>query len=516
PSWNWWEHQDEVKETAMNADAHLTSHAIEQHVVNELDAEASFDPAITYNKGQSFLRMLELYLGEDTFRAGVRRYVKARAYSNATSGDLWQALSAASGQDVERIASGWTTQPGFPVVSVRASCDAAGNRTIALAQRRFVYEGNDPAHPRWQIPLVVRSGANGAPKRVLLARDGQTTRAGRCDQPLSVNAGDVGFYRVAYDDATFARNRASFRALPDADKIALLDDQWALAEANQAPLGSYLALVSSMGDDLDARAWEQIVASLAAIEIDERGTPGHDAFVGYARSVIRPLVAALGWDARANDSPATQKVRHDAIEELGGWSEPAVVAEARRRFDAFVANRSSLAPDDQGAVLTVVAKNADQAAFDRLHAIAKSSREEGEVRRYYGALTAVRDPKLAAQALDILMSSELPPQVAGARNRIVLEMIPENPQLVWGFYQSHSAELLASRSEFERAISMADVPAKFWQAAPLDQLESYVKAHVPPNAGTYVARGMERARFSLALKGRLVPAADAYVAAHRS
>jgi len=62
PSWSWAERQDASKETAMNADARMTSHAIEQHVVNELDAQASFDSAITYDKGQGFLRMLEAYL----------------------------------------------------------------------------------------------------------------------------------------------------------------------------------------------------------------------------------------------------------------------------------------------------------------------------------------------------------------------------------------------------------------------------------------------------------------------
>ena len=90
PSWSWSERQDASKETAMNADARVTSHAIEQHVVNELDAGASSDGAITYDKGQAFLRMLEAYLGPDTFRAGIRQYIAARAYSNATSADLWQ------------------------------------------------------------------------------------------------------------------------------------------------------------------------------------------------------------------------------------------------------------------------------------------------------------------------------------------------------------------------------------------------------------------------------------------
>ena len=91
PAWKWWEGQDADKESAMHADAQSTSHAIQVHVVDEQQASSAFDPVITYSKGQAVLRMLESYLGEDTFRDGVRRYIKARAFSNATSGDLWQA-----------------------------------------------------------------------------------------------------------------------------------------------------------------------------------------------------------------------------------------------------------------------------------------------------------------------------------------------------------------------------------------------------------------------------------------
>ncbi len=516
PTWSWSERQDASKETAMNADARVTSHAIEQHVVNELDAQASFDSAITYDKGQAFLRMLEAYLGPDTFRAGIRRYIQARAYSNATSADLWKALSAASNRDVEKLASGWTTQPGFPVVAVHATCDASGNRTIALSQRRFLLTGTDPANERWSVPMDIRVGANGVPQPTLLTTDGQTLPAGRCDEPLSVNAGGLGFYRASYDDATFAVNRKNFAALPDADKIALLDDQWALAQANQAPLGSYLALASAMGGDLDDRAWDQIAGALASVEDYERGLPGHDAFVTYARSVLRPVFDRLGWDAKPNENAPTQALRRTVIERLGAWGDPVVVGDARRRFTAFLADRTTLSLDDQAAVLGIVAENADAATFDQLHALAKSARDEAQARVYFSALVSVRDPKLLQQALDAVMSPELPPQSAGIRGRLVLAAAGYNPQLVWHFYQTHSDALLGATSEFSRALSMSAVPSTFWRAAPLDQLQAFVKAHTPPTAGVYIARGMERARSSIALRDRLVPAANAYVATHHT
>jgi hypothetical protein len=38
PDWKWWEDQDDDKESAMSADARASSHAIQQHVTDELQA----------------------------------------------------------------------------------------------------------------------------------------------------------------------------------------------------------------------------------------------------------------------------------------------------------------------------------------------------------------------------------------------------------------------------------------------------------------------------------------------
>ena len=121
-----------AKEAAMEGDARSTTHPIQQRIATEAEANSAFDD-ITYKKGQSFLRMLESFLGEDVFRDGIRRYIAAHKYSNTTTADLWNALSEASNKPVGEIAAGWTEQPGFPVVKVKREADGK----IRLTQERF-------------------------------------------------------------------------------------------------------------------------------------------------------------------------------------------------------------------------------------------------------------------------------------------------------------------------------------------------------------------------------------------
>jgi aminopeptidase N len=511
PSWKWWEGQDARKDRAMHADAFAVSHAIEQHVTDELQASNAFDPQITYDKGQAVLRMLEAYLGDDTFRDGVRRYIKARAFSNATGMDLWNALRAASGKDVGDVAAGWIEQPGFPVVSAAAECDAAGNRSITLSQSRFLLRGTDPHASRWKIPVRIRAGVDGEPQALLLVRDGQSAPAGRCGEALSLNPDAIGYYRARFDAASFAANAKSFSQLHDGDRIALLDDQWALVESGTEPLGNYLALAASAGVELDTRIWEQIAAALSTLEYDERGTAGHAAFAAYARSIIQPIASRLGWDARPGETPDVLELRRTLISKLGAWDDQSVIDEARRRFTAFTLDHAAIAPDDQPVILSIVARRADAAAFDQLHRIAKEAKDETEQRRYFMSLMDVGDLKLGAQAAAIALSDEIPPQGAHWRLALVARLAEQQRALAWSTFTSNAEMLLAPNPKYAPLIMTQGVPVIFWDCVPLDQLEAWVRAHAPAGMSANIERGMETARFNQAEKNTLVPAADAYV-----
>ena len=515
PGWNWWEREDRSKESAMRADAQGTSHAIEQHVTNDTQAQAAFDPEITYDKGQAVLRMLEAWLGPDVFRDGVRRYIKQQAFSNASSADLWHGLRAASGRDVESLAASWTTQPGFPLVRVDAACAGDGARTLTLHQERFLLQ--EPAKAgvargHWRVPLQIRSGT--APVRTgLLEDEGQTVEAGRCDQALSVNAGAIGYFRVQYDEATQRTTLAHFQDVPRADRIALLDDQWALVESDRAPLGTYLALVDAMHGDLNERAWEQITGALATIEQAERDAPGHEGFTRYARSVLQPLADRLGWDARADESPGLQKLRRTVLRDLGAWGDAAIVAEARSRFTAFLADRKAITPDDQGMVLGIVAQHADAATFEALHGVAKGAANETELLRYYQTLMAVHDPALAAQAAAIALSDEIPPQAASRRLGLVFALEDEHPALAWQTLTSHLEPLMAAQGQYRWLILAQYVPLGFWRALPPDEMDAWIRSRVPAGLAPNLERGMEGARFRIKERDALVAAADAYLAA---
>jgi aminopeptidase N len=513
PGWRWWEQEDDSKESAMAADARTTSHAIEQHVTNEMQAAESFDSDITYSKGEALLRMLEAYLGEDVFRQGIRAYMKSHAYSNATAADLWNALKSASGKKVPEIAADWIEKPGFPLVKVTAACDASGSRSVTLRQKRFLLNGGSANAAAWQVPLQIRAGT-AAPRNVLLDTQDQKIAAGRCDEALSVNADAVGYYRVQYDAGTLAVNTRLFPAAVDGDRIALLDDQWALVGSGETSLQSFLALASAMGGDRDARAWQQILRALAIIEYAERRSPGYEAFAAYARALIKPVAETLGWDAAPQETPDVGDLRDTLLRDLSRWGDQATIDEARRRFAAFVKDPRGVSADAQTTLLTIVAQNADAATFAQLHTLAKGAKDDTTMERYYGALARVRDPELARQVVQIALSDEIPPQANTLGRRLIQRLAREHPRLSWDTFIAHQDQLMKSISSFDRAMSLAQqAPATYWDALPLDQLEAWVSANIPKGTSDNLARGMETAHYLAAQKPALIKAADAYLAA---
>jgi len=493
----------------------LEHHPIEQHVTDELQAANSFDSDITYSKGEALLRMLEAYIGEDVFRQGIRSYMKSRAYSNATAADLWNALAQASGKNVPAVAAQWIEKPGFPLVQVTAACDSSGNRSVTLRQKRFLLDGGSANGATWQVPLQIRAGT-AAPRNVLLDTQDQKIAAGRCDEALSVNADAVGYYRVQYDADTLAVNTRLFPAAVDGDRIALLDDQWALVGSGEASLQSFLALASAMGGDRDARAWQQILRALAIIEYAERGSSGHEAFAAYARALIKPVAETLGWDATPQETPDVGDLRDTLLRDLSRWGDQATIDEARRRFAAFVKDPRGLSADAQATLLAIVGQNADAATFAQLHGLAKGAKDDTAMERYYVALARVRDPDLARQVVQIALSDEIPPQANTLCRRLIQLLAREHPRLSWDTYIAHQDQIMRSISSFDRALGLAQqAPVTYWDALPLDQLESWVRANIPKGTSDNLARGMETAHYLAAQKPALVNAADAYLAAAR-
>src|SRR5437867_3443953 len=278
-----------AKEQAMEGDARSTTHPIQQPVATEAEANNAFDD-ITYKKGQSFLRMLESFLGEDVFREGIRRYVAAHKYSNSTTADLWNALSESSGQPIAEIAAGWTEQPGFPMVKVKRG---EGGK-VSLTQERFTINSKNAPPLEWKIPLTY-SIIGEAPASLLMTSKTDVLENIPADRALKLNVRGAGNYRVEYDEPSWILLLQALPKLGAEDRVNLLSDAWALVQPDRAPVSLYFGFVEKLPASTDIAEREQVVNVLDFINSLLVEDPKRGNFQRYARSLLRPTFDTLGW-----------------------------------------------------------------------------------------------------------------------------------------------------------------------------------------------------------------------------
>src|SRR5213592_2384622 len=496
-----------AKEAAMEGDARSTTHPIQQPVATEAEANSAFDD-ITYKKGQSFLRMLESFVGEDVFREGIRRYVAAHKYSNSTTADLWNALSESSGQPIAEIAAGWTEQPGFPMVKVKRG---EGGK-VSLTQERFTINFKNAPPLEWKIPLTY-SIIGEAPASLLMTGKSERLQNIPADRALKLNVKGAGNYRVEYDEPSWSLLLETLPKLSVEDRVNLLSDAWALAQADRAPVSLFFGLVEKLPASTDIAEREQIVNVLDFINGLLVGNPEREKFQRYARSLLRPTFETLGWEPKQGEPPTTGNLRASSIEVLGDLNDPEIVAGCRERFEKYLANSASLAPDLRPAMFAIAGRNADEKTWTKLHELGVKTTSIEEKQNYYNALACATDPRLVKKTLAIALTDELPT----SRATFLVPRVGrdgDHPDIAWEFARTNMKALLA---KIDAAGANRYAPSLFTFFSDdlrTDELKTYAKNNLPPASAPEVAKVVDEVQFRSEFKKRLVTQLNTWLDHH--
>ena len=488
----------------MGRDAYATTHPVVQHVETVEQASQAFD-GITYGKGSAVINMLEDYVGADAWRAGVRSYIAKRAYGNALTDDLWAEVDrAAPGRQFTQVAHDFTLQPGVPLIKASATC-TNGRTTVALEQGEFTVDRPDKTPLRWRVPVAVRGGDGTVAKALV---DGQASVELPGCGPVLVNDGQKGYFRTLYAPAQFKALGDGFAGLPVVDQLGLMLDASALAAVGLQPESDMLDLTTKVPLDGSPNLWQLVAGTLGGIDDLSQGNPRQPAFRAYARMRLSPKFEQLGWEARAGDSATTKQLRTSLIGILSTLGDDKVVAEARRRFAAFEADPASLPADLRRTVLGIVARNADTATWDRLHALARKETTSLLRDQYYGLLASAKDPALAQRALEMALTDE-----PGATNAadMIARVAEEHPEMAFAFAVAHRAQVDQLVDSTSRARYYPGLAAGSVDPAMVGKIRSFAEAHIAPTSRRdteTVAAGIET---RIKLRAKRFPQVDAWL-----
>ncbi len=440
PEWKRWTTFGVSRAAAFATDALWSTRPIEFEVRAPRDADAMFD-VLTYEKGASVLRMLEQYLGPEVFRAGVREYLRAHAYGNADTGDLWQALGRAARAPVGDMMHGWIFTPGFPLVSARQE-----GAHLVLRQQRFTYLPEPPdfvratgdAGQRWQVPVRVRIGRGEGARveRVLLADAEARLPVPAGAEPVVVNEGGHGFYRVRYDDSLRQRLLHHLPGLEPIERFNLVSDAWATAVAGLARVADYLEMLTHFHRERDRNVWTAILASLQALTRIVRPEDRHG-LESFTRNVLASAVADLGWAPRAGEDELTRQLRGDLLRAVGTvGNDPAVQVRAAEVYAQALADPAAVDPNVLPALIGILAWAGDAARYEEFLQRFRTASTPQEEQRYLYALAAFRSADLLRQTLERTVNGEIRTQDAPFVARALLLNV-DGRETAWAFVKQH-------------------------------------------------------------------------------
>jgi tricorn protease interacting factor F2/3 len=458
---------------ALDTDSLETTHPVRTPVEGPEEIAQTGD-AITYGKGASVLRMLDAYLGETAFRAGVSDYLNRFRFQNARTADLWEALGRSAKVPVSSLIGPWVDRPGLPVVLARL-----GPSGLELEQSRFAYRGSRE-EPPWPIPLAL--DVDGRVNRLLFDTHARTVPVPD-SATLHLNPGAVGFYRVQYDPVLLDRLLQALPGRPAMDRWVVLNDLVAFVFAGTVEWATYARFARSLGVTSDRLVAEEAVDGLTEAALLR---PDTGAVQEVARSFLADLTDRVGVERPPEELPATGILRERATR-----ARAMVDAGFARALSERFVEWDHLDPDLRAAVGIARARTEGAAGYHEIRRALERSPSEAETLRLEVAQAWSGEPSLVAETLDLVRS----PSFNRGHVGIVVAHAASNPAgrpLVQPWLERHLPELRETFRGSPTLSSLLEYAIPYAGLGRAEATAGFYRAHPYPDAARGIAKGLER------------------------
>src|SRR3990167_4207784 len=391
PKWDiWTQFSTNDLGRALHLDALLNTHPIEIPVHHPDEIGEIFDE-VSYAKGASVIRMLASYLVEKDFRAGLHHYLKKHSYKNTETLHLWQAFEKVSGKPVAKMMHNWTSKPGYPVVKAQMV-----KGKINFSQSRFfaspISAKKSKDKTKWEFPIIFKQN--------------------------KVNFGEAGFYRTAYSKELLEKLKIPVekKLLPARDRLGIIRDLFALAEAGTIPTTDALEFLPSYKNEDNYTVWLEIATGLARLEqllattavggVPQKAGKHQNNLNKLILDLFSPLAKRLGWEKKKSEVHTDALLRSLAISRAGRSGDKEIITKAKKKFVAFQKG-GHINPDIRGAVYGIVETWGGIKEYEVFMKLYKKETLHEEKNRIGGALGDFRQDKILCEVAHFALSKDV-------------------------------------------------------------------------------------------------------------
>ena len=497
PEWDMWtQFLLEDTNAGLVLDGLTNSHSIEMPVTNPSEIGELFD-AISYSKGAAILRMLEVFLGEETFRAGVKTYLSTHQYANARTKDLWNSLTLVSQKPIGKIMNTWIKQPGFPILEIGKDSDL---NLVTIEQNRFLYSHilGDESSGKWEIPLSLE--ATGSSKSVLINTN--ITRIPVVNPlDLKINTGHVGFFRTNYSPEQWESLKVSIvqNKLSANDRLGIQNDAFALTKGGYLSPEIYLSLTEAYKYESHVSVWESIAINLKWIERLIYKKSYFKRFQLFCQNLFIEKATSIGWDAAPGEKHLDSLLRSVLLTRIAAYGHSDTLHTGLTRYSRFLEDPSSLQPDLKDIVFGIAAKQGSQRTFDEMFTLYENSDQHEEKVRMLRAMSMFSDNDLLKKTLAISLNQDL------VRNQDVVSLVTSIANnnagltMAWDFVKSNWPEFDRRYGDGGFAIMrLVAMTGNFISSRKADDVKAFFENNPTPSAARTIKQSIERINLNAA------------------
>lgn len=399
PNWKIWLDFDSGESIiALRRDSLAGVQSVQTDVNHPDEISTIFDGAIVYAKGAKLLRMLETYIGEDAFQAGLKEYFKKFAYQNTEAIDLWNVFSKSSGKDIATFMNTWISQPGFPIVHVTQE----GNK-IKLSQERLSSDHTKQSDKLW--PITLNCNCDDAPK-VFDTRETNFIKTD--DSILRFNIDSKAHFVTHYDQNLLDRliSQLDSNELSVTDRLQLLNEQTTLANAGIISSASLIPLLDAYKNETSESVWEIIGLTINSLKkFVEQDKIAEQKLRQLAGNLARKQFERLGWDRLPDESEIDTKLRNLIIGLMLFSEDKQVTEHAIQLFNSEPLEK--LDPELRSLLISAAVRNTKNEYIDKLINVYKKTESSELQIDICDGITSTKDVDVAEGILKLVIDGSV-------------------------------------------------------------------------------------------------------------
>ena len=401
PDWRQWdEFANNEGVAALRRDSIDGVQPVQTDVSSPAEISALFDGAIVYAKGGRLLRMMQLWIGNEAFRAGLKQYFTRFKYSNTTGDDLWDCLSQASGKDVGALMNTWISQPGYPVVYA-----SLNNGELTLRQEQFFTGPHQPSDRLWPIPL----DANDQRLPEIL-KEREQCLSPAPDGLLLLNHQNASHFITCYDDTLRARILQAITdgILTPAQRAQYLNEQILLARGGLIVSSTLVEALAAFQNESDQTVWEIIALAISDLKkFVDQDEAAEKLLRRLSGKLARPQFERLGWNKHPGEPESDSKLRAAIIDCILYSEDAAAISTARQLYQNTPL--AELSADLRPSIIGAAVRYSDQPADIVSQLLeAYQTTQSADLRGDIAAgITATRDAEQLARLIGLLTNTDI-------------------------------------------------------------------------------------------------------------